>query len=120
MLLWIGRQTQEARILMSTSFVIEKKGVKHTISYDSPPQKNMVILLANGKTVGHLEKMEDGGYSAKSIYSDNAIEKDTFRTAEQYILDQHFSVLRNARGLFECFSKSRKRSSKRCTPTLIT
>jgi hypothetical protein len=93
---------------MLVAFVIEKKGVAHAISYGSLPQKNTVVLLVNGKTVGHLEKMEDGGYYAKSIYSDNAIEKDTFRTAEQYILDRHFSVFRNARGLFDCFTKKRK------------
>ena len=102
---------------MLVAFVIEKKGVAHTISYDSLPQKNTVVLLVNGKTVGHFEKTEDGGYSAKSIYSDIAVEKDTFRAAEQYILDQHFSVFRNARGLFECLTKNRKRSSKHYSPT---
>lgn len=93
---------------MSTAaFVIEKKGVRYTISYKSFPQKNTVVLFVNGTTVGHLEKNEDGGYSAKYyLNSEIAVKKYTFRTAEQYLLDQYFSVLRNDRGLFE-FKKTK-------------
>jgi hypothetical protein len=92
---------------MSSHFVIEKKGIKYTVSCVIT-QVNKAQVFVNGSIVGEFTKLGDE-YETKALGDSECVQKDTFRRAEQYILDQHFNLLRNARGVFKKPLRTKRR-----------
>lgn len=93
---------------MSSHFVIEKQGIEYTVSCNNT-HTNITVVIINGNIVGEFTKLDDGSYAAKVINGSDSVPKDTYRMAEQYIIDQYFSVFRNARGLFKKQKQTKRR-----------